>query len=97
MRLTQTQLRVLVLQASNKYLFWQPNHPFGFCWYASHYIAQQLRTTSAHVPGVYELIGEIMKLLGYGNNGYVDDEHGCTPLRLQFVADLRTFLIHDQD
>jgi len=95
--MNQSQLRVFVIQAADEYLAYEPQHSFGFCWYATGYITQELKISRDRVgAGVYDMISDIMYALGYVG-GYVGNQCGCTPLRLQFVADLRAFLINDQD
>lgn len=91
-----TELRVKLLQACDAYLSDTEDHPNGFCYWAT-YTAPLFPPDNG---AVYDLIDGLRKeMAGLCEHDslplYVDDNSGRTPERIQFVQDLRGYLLLD--
>lgn len=90
-----TELRIKLLQACDAYLSDTEDHNCGFCQWAAIYMRQ-----AGAFRCVYELIEGLRKEMAglcehEGLPAYVDDNSGRTPKRIQFVQDLRAYLLLD--
>ena len=85
-----TERRILLLQACETYLETTPEHIHGFCSWATYHLGLAL------YGWVYDLICNIRRELSvHDTNSYVGDDAGPTPTRIQFVRDLRAYLLLD--
>lgn len=90
-----TNLRYRVLQACDAYLSVTTPHSHGFCSWAARYLG--------HTPmndAVYTLIGKCRaEMVGISHHydlpAYIGNDVGRTPARIQFVQDLRDYLLLD--
>lgn len=90
-----TELRVQVLQACDAYLSSTEEHAHGFCWWASSYLGLDW---SDFRP--YDLIATCRcEMAGLDECArlpiHVGGNTGRTPERIQFVQDLRDYLLLD--
>ena len=88
-----TDLRIKLLQACDAYVSDTKDHIHGFCSWATNYL-------ELHNEDAYILIDRLrLEMAGLCAGGelpdYVCDHSGRTPERIQFVHDLRAYLLLD--
>lgn len=91
-----TEFRIKLLQACDAYLSDTEDHECGFCYWVATYMEQ----AGYNRWCMYDLIeGLRIEMAGLCEDEplpmYVDDNDGRTPKRIQFVQDLRAYLLLD--